>query len=274
MSQIQATIVQHTHWDREWYYPFQVFRFRLVKLVDTVLDLLASDPDFGPYTLDGQAIILEDYLALRPQRENEIRKNVLSGQLFIGPLYVLPDEFLVSGESLVRNLMLGHKICQHFGGQMNVGYIPDSFGHIGQLPQILAQCGMEAAVFRRGLSDEPAELWWQAPDCTRLLSIYLRDGYDHAAHLPGYPQDFGLTIRSLVNSLAPYCATPNVLLMNGGDHASPARLTLGFDLIKAEQVNLLEEHQNEISVQGRRTFEVLARGKQITSLRLWPAKTY
>jgi alpha-mannosidase len=221
MPYIDAIIVSHTHWDREWYQPFQEFRYRLVALVDQVLDILAADPDFGYFTLDGQTIVLEDYLALRPQREGELRQHVQSGRLLIGPWHVLPDEFLVGAESTVRNFILGRKVCQRFGGRMPVGYLPDPFGHISQLPQILALCGIDSAVFRRGLSDEPTELWWEAPDGTRLLTIYLRDSYDNAAYLPGDPDGFAQRVQRLVASLAPYSTTSHVLLMNGTDHMPP-----------------------------------------------------
>jgi len=221
VSRIDAVIVSHTHWDREWYRPFQEFRYRLVALIDQVLDILAAQPDFRHFTLDGQAILLEDYLALRPQREEELRQHVRAGRLLIGPWYVLPDEFLVGGESTVRNLMLGRKVCRRFGEWMAVGYVPDPFGHIGQLPQILALCGIDSAVFRRGLADEPAELWWEAPDGTRILAIYLRDGYDNAAHLPTDLPGFMNAIRRQVASLAPHCATSHILLMNGTDHMAP-----------------------------------------------------
>lgn len=222
MPKIEAVIVSHTHWDREWYRPFQSFRYRLVEVVDQVLKILASDPEFRHFTLDGQTIILEDYLALRPQREAELRQHVQSGRLLIGPWYVLPDEFLVGAESTVRNLMLGRKVCQRFGARMAVGYIPDPFGHISQLPQILTLCGIDSAVFRRGLSHEPTELWWEAPDGSRVLVIYLRDGYGNAAFLPTDLPGFVNAIRCLVANLTPYSAIKShVLLMNGNDHTPP-----------------------------------------------------
>jgi len=130
-------IVSHTHWDREWYLPFQEFRIRLVKLIDKLLDILAKDAGYRHFTLDGQTIILEDYLAIRPERRKELERYVREGRLLIGPWYVLADEFLVSPEALIRNLMLGHRLAEEFGAVMKVGYIPDSFGHISQLPQIL-----------------------------------------------------------------------------------------------------------------------------------------
>ena len=134
-------IVSHTHWDREWYLPFQVFRFRLVQLVDQVLDLLEANPDYRYFTLDGQTIVLDDYLEIRPEREGRIEALIRRGSLLVGPWYVLPDEFLVGPEATVRNLLLGAPGCPalHGARRWSVGYVPDSFGHISQLPQIAAR---------------------------------------------------------------------------------------------------------------------------------------
>jgi alpha-mannosidase len=220
-SPLHVTIVSHTHWDREWYQPFQVFRFHLVALIDRLLDLLDRDPAYRSFLLDGQTILLDDYLAIRPEREADLRRLIAQGRLVIGPWYILPDEFLVSPEATVRNLMLGARVCARFGARMLVGYTPDPFGHISQLPQILAGCGIEAAALQRGLSDEPTELWWAAPDGTRLLLIYFRAGYSNFAWAPTTPDAFTRAVERQIERLAPHAHTPNVLLMNGTDHMLP-----------------------------------------------------
>lgn len=214
-------LVPHTHWDREWYQPFQVFRAKLVHLMDRLLQILEQCPAYRYFTLDGQTIILEDYLDIRPQRESEIKKLIGDGRLLIGPWYVMPDEFLVSPEAIVRNLLKGTAMGKHFGARMDVGYLPDPFGHLSQMPQILRGFGLESAMFRRGLSDEPCEVWWQAPDGSRVLTAYLRDGYDNAAHLPPTSEAFAARLRSLAESLLPHSAIPHILLMNGADHQEP-----------------------------------------------------
>ncbi len=215
-------LVSHTHWDREWYLTFQQFRLKLVHLLDHVLALLASDPAFRFFMLDGQTIVLDDYLAMRPEREQEIRAHVQSGRLLIGPWYILPDEFLVSPEATIRNLLQGERTARRFGAKMPVGYLPDPFGHIGQMPQILRGFGIEAAALRRGLADEPCEVWWEAPDGSRVLLAYLRDGYDNAARLPtSEPERFVSEVRRLRDSLAPHTATSHLLLMHGTDHMEP-----------------------------------------------------
>ena len=217
----RAFIVSHTHWDREWYQPFQEFRIRLVTLVDRLLGMLASDPGYRHFMLDGQSIVVEDYLQIRPERESDIREQVQKGRLLIGPWYVLPDEFLVSPEALIRNLMLGDRVARRFGEPMPVGYIPDSFGHISQLPQILVGFGVHDAAIWRGVQDLPTEFLWQSPDGTAVLTIYLRDGYGNLARTPRNLDGFAQTVRQAVDSLVPHATTDAILLMNGTDHAEP-----------------------------------------------------
>jgi alpha-mannosidase len=224
-------IVSHTHWDREWYEPFQVFRARLVHCIDQVLDIFETDPAYAHFMLDGQTIVLEDYLEARPDREQILRNLVAAGKLDVGPWYVLPDMFLVSGEALIRNLQRGIRIARDFGRVMRVGYIPDPFGHISQTPQILRGFGFDTAVLRRGLADEPVELWWQASDGSRVLLCYLRDSYDNAAWLPRDSEGFAETIVHLRDSLTPHTRTANFLLMHGTDHMEPWHNT--SDLIKS-----------------------------------------
>ncbi len=216
-------LVSHTHWDREWYRTFQQFRLRLVHLVDGVLDLLEKDRTFKYFMLDGQTIVLEDYLLMRPENEERIRKHVRSGRLAIGPWHILPDEFLVSPEATIRNLLEGKRTCNRFGPRMNVGYVPDPFGHIGQLPQILQGFDIQTACVQRGLSDERCEFWWEAPDGSRVFMAYLRDGYGNAAGLPtASAEHFTAEVRRLRDSLLAHSNTDrSVLLMHGTDHMEP-----------------------------------------------------
>jgi mannosylglycerate hydrolase len=219
-------LISHTHWDREWYRPYQDFRLRLVRLIDGLLDLLAADRSYKHFMLDGQTIILEDYLEIRPERAAELRRHIRSGRILIGPWHILPDEFLVSPEATIRNLLEGARACRRYGARMPVGYTPDPFGHIGQLPQILRGFGIGWAAFRRGLSDEPCEVWWEAPDGSRVLAAYLRDGYDNAAGLPtGDPGLFAREAARRRDSLRPHSRVFDLLLMHGTDHMEPPRDT-------------------------------------------------
>jgi mannosylglycerate hydrolase len=215
-------IVPHTHWDREWYLPFQSFRLKLVHLLDGLLDLLSADPRYTFFTLDGQTVLLEDYLEIRPEREAQIRQFIQTGRLVIGPWYTLPDEFLVSPEATIRNLLQGERDARRYGGKMKVGYIPDPFGHIGQMPQILSGFGIQSASVQRGLDEEPCEFWWQAPDGSRVLMAYLRDGYGNAWNLPASdPPPFLEMANRRAADLKPHSSVNHLLLMFGNDHTEP-----------------------------------------------------
>lgn len=233
-KQYTLILVPETHWDREWYATFQEFRIRLVRLTDKLLGILDSDPDYTSFTFDGQTIVLEDYLHIRPQGRERIAKHVQAGRLLVGPWYVLPDEFLVSAEAMVRNLMLGHMISEQFGRTMKAGYIPDPFGHISQLPQIIAGFGIPSVYFTRGMGDEAdqmhSEFWWEAPDGTKVLAVNQPNGYCNACNL-GYEQvdggvrvNFDLAlqqVRDQLSSLSARASTRNILLNNGCDHLEP-----------------------------------------------------
>src|SRR5579885_3318058 len=143
--QLNIILVPHTHWDREWYQTFQQFRIRLVKTIDKLLDILDQDDQFTYFMLDGQTIVLDDYLEVQPEQEERLRRYIQAGRILVGPWYLQPDEFLVSGEALIRNLQIGLQRASQFGTPMRVGYVPDCFGHIAQLPQILQGCGIDSA---------------------------------------------------------------------------------------------------------------------------------
>jgi len=182
------TVVPHTHWDREWYLPFEQFRMRLVRTVEEICDVLEGDVRFRTFTLDGQAVILEDVVELRPDLEARLRALLEKGRLVTGPAYVLPDEFLAGPESLVRNFLAGRAVVRRFGGRpMAVGYMPDSFGHVEQLPQILAGFGLDSFVFWRGLGDEANRLGlafsWEAPDGTQVTAIRQLGSYGNAGEI-------------------------------------------------------------------------------------------
>ena len=215
-------LVSHTHWDREWYLTFQQFRLKLVHLIDGLLDILAHDRNFKYFMLDGQTIVLDDYLLMRPEREADLRRYIKNGRILVGPWHILPDEFLVSPEATIRNLLEGDRTCRKYGPKMMVGYIPDPFGHIGQMPQILRGFGIDSACLWRGLSDEPCEFWWQAPDGSRVFMAYLRDGYGNAALLPASePERFTALVRQVRDSLASHSSADHLLLMYGTDHMQP-----------------------------------------------------
>ena len=223
--QLHILVVPHTHWDREWYQTFQQFRFRLVKTVDKLLKILQDDEHFTHFMLDGQTIVLDDYLEIEPEREPLLKKYISSGRIQVGPWYLQPDEFLVSGESLIRNLQRGIQRARDFGNVMPVGYVPDCFGHIAQLPQLLQGVGIDSAVFWRGVGEEArkSEFYWAAPDGSRVLVIHLADpiGYSNARVLPLNIDEFITRVKVLTASILPAATTDTLLFMNGSDHLEP-----------------------------------------------------
>jgi len=221
MSKQTLTFVSHTHWDREWYRPFEEFRARLVLLIDKLLHLLDTDPEYKYFMLDGQTIVLEDYLAIRPENRAKIENYVQNGRVQIGPWYILPDEFLASGESMIRNLLVGAQMCKEFGKRMDVGNIPDPFGHISQLPQILRGFDIDSVVFTRGVSGVQNEFIWRAPDGTDILVIHQQHGYGNASNMPTDEAMFIERTKQIVDSLTPTATTPHLLAMNGSDHVEP-----------------------------------------------------
>lgn len=218
-------VVPHTHWDREWYGSYQLFRLRLVRLINKLLALLERDSDYKTFNLDGQTIVLEDYLEVHPEKREALKRYITEGRLKIGPWYILPDEFLSSGESLVHNLLLGGKIAREFGHRMNVGYIPDTFGHIAQLPQILRGFGLDNTMHFRGLDSQgdnlKSELWWEAPDGSRVLLHHMSTlmGYSDSGALAKDQQRAAYDLRSLAQYKMKRATTPVLLAMQGVDHA-------------------------------------------------------
>ncbi|MDP2949382.1 MAG: glycoside hydrolase family 38 C-terminal domain-containing protein [Chloroflexota bacterium] len=213
-------VVSHTHWDREWYLPFETFRSRLVAMMDKLLHILETNPDYKHFMLDGQSIILEDYLEIRPDRREEIARQVQAGRLLVGPWYALPDEFLVGGESLVRNLQRGIAVARQFGPPMMVGYLPDMFGHIAHMPAILAGFGIAAAVIWRGVdrSVPTSEFFWRTADGSEVLAIHLPQGYGIGQRLPLEREALLNRLHNIRQIVEPWASTRYLLLPNGDDH--------------------------------------------------------
>ncbi|MBD3869649.1 MAG: hypothetical protein IFK94_16125, partial [Acidobacteria bacterium] len=232
----KAFLVSHTHWDREWYQTFNRFRVNLVEVVDRVLDALDSDPEFKHFVLDGQSAVLEDYLEVAPHERDRVNRLVREGRLAVGPWYILPDEFLVSGEATVRNLMFGRKAAPLRRVQ-NVGYMPDSFGHLAQIPQILQSAGIDSFIFTRGMgaeAEDPGWIFrWSAPDGSEVLAINQCGGYCNAGGL-GFAEDWHAhtqraveperavaKVNELFTMMSQRTGGDPALLNNGCDHFPP-----------------------------------------------------
>ncbi|HOK89631.1 MAG TPA: glycoside hydrolase family 38 C-terminal domain-containing protein [Candidatus Hydrogenedentes bacterium] len=162
-------VVSNSHWDREWVYPFEETRILLLQFMDELLDLLDNDPAFHSFTMDSQTLCVEDYLELRPEKRETIEKHVRSGRLIIGPWYSLPEEYIVNGESLVRNLVIGHRVAQSLGGVSKTGYTPFSYGQTSQMPQIYRGFDIDTIIFYRGINTPKCEFILEGPDGSRLM---------------------------------------------------------------------------------------------------------
>ncbi|HVA04601.1 MAG TPA: hypothetical protein VMU64_12760 [Acidimicrobiales bacterium] len=218
----QIAIVPHTHWDREWYEPYQSFRLRLVKMLDRLIPLLEGDPSYAKFLLDGQMAVVDDYLEVRPESEARIRALAAAGRLSMGPWYILMDEFLVSGETIVRDLQSGLLRGAAFGGAMEVGYLPDMFGHIAQMPQILKAAGFSHAVVWRGVPSVITRTGfvWEAPDGSSVRAEYLPTGYGNGASIPDDAKALVRRVADHEKEIGDFLIG-GMLFMNGTDHQEP-----------------------------------------------------
>ncbi len=175
-------VVSHTHWDREWRYPFQEFRMLLVDMFDRLIELLDNNPDYKYFLLDSQTIPLEDYLAIKPEKEPDLKRHIKAGRIHIGPWYCLPDTPEISGESIIRNLLMGMLITEAWEGQKWSGYSPFSFGQSSQMPQIYRGFGLDHIFFYRGNNNRVTkhEFIWEAPDGSQVMGMRSVNPYGRA----------------------------------------------------------------------------------------------
>jgi glycosyl hydrolase family 38 len=222
MSPRRVAVVPHTHWDREWYEPFQTFRLHLVDALDTLLALMETDTAYARFLLDGQMAVVDDYLEIRPDAKERIRALAAAGRLTMGPWYILMDEFLVSPETIVRDLQMGMARGAAFGGAMDVGYLPDMFGHVAQMPQILRLAGMTHTVVWRGVPSQITKtgFWWEAPDGSTVRAEYLPVGYGNGAVLPDDAKALVRRVADHEQEIGSFLLD-DLLLMNGSDHLDP-----------------------------------------------------
>lgn len=222
--------VLSTHWDREWYQPFQDYRYRLVQLIDHMIEGFDHQTLKGPFQQDGQAILLEDYLEVRPNLRKKVENLVETGKFVVGPWYVLPDEFLISGESHLRNLRLGRQIARDFGGTpSDAGFACDLFGHISQMPQIFAGFGIQTSYLWRGINlDKQRHFIWEGTDGTETACFcFSREGYGdftfkvreaHKPELEFDAEDKRKKLDAFLATEAEETELSPILLFDGCDH--------------------------------------------------------
>lgn len=282
---MDVILVATTHWDREWYRTFQAFRSRLVDTVDRVLDLIDGDPGYT-FLLDGQAIVLEDYLEMRPDRRADLEARVREGRIEIGPWYVQPDSLLPGGEAHIRNLLEGRRVASTIGPVSHVAYTPDSFGHPAQFPQLFAGFGLNHFLYWRGNDNEiaelPAEYAWTAPDGTTILACHFWLGYGNAAGLPKDVDEAVSRLTKAVEELSARTTSDRVLLLAGTDHQPPDAHTGAVcdALAKATGWNVrrgvLADFVEGLTTEGRPAFTGELLGGRIANLlpSVWSTRTY
>ena len=239
-------VVSHSHWDREWYLSHAKHNFNLVQFMDKLIEVLETDAEFKTFHLDGQIIILQDYLNVRPSMTERVKALIAAGKLKIGPFYVLQDEYLISGEANVRNALVGLKETERYGAPTMVGYFPDTFGNVGQMPQILRGFGIDCAFVGRGTvpigyegealgkTDEgSAQFIWMSPDGSEVVTTQFTHWYSSGMELETEEQALDGRLNALLNAMGACTKTPYILLMNGCDHQPvQADLSTAFALAK------------------------------------------
>lgn len=257
--------VAHTHWDREWYLSHGRHNYRLIKFMDRLIDILAEDKSFTSFHLDGQVVLLEDYLSVRPERREIVKKLAKEGRLKIGPNYILQDEYLVSGEASIRNLLYGMQLARDFAEPVFCGYFPDAFGNISQVPQIMRGFGIDNAFFGRGIvpmgyanevigkADEGfSELIWKGADGSEIIGVQFVNWYNNANEIPEDPDAAVERIKAIGDACRASSRTPYWLALNGCDH-QPVQKNLPEILEKVKdrlpfdvEIGSLEEYMADI----------------------------
>lgn len=222
-------VVPHSHWDREWYFTTSRSKVYLMKDLRDVIDTLESNEEFKYFMVDAQGSLLDDYLKWMPQDKERIEKLVKAKRLVIGPWYTQTDQLVISGESIVRNMYYGMKRCESLGGYMNVGYVPDSFGQSGNMPQIYREFGIEDTLFWRGVSDDMVEHTdynWRGDDGSIVFTTQIPFGYYIGGNIPEQePQSEEFWQKECFEKAGARSATRNIYFPNGFDQA-PVRTNL------------------------------------------------
>lgn len=222
-------VIPHSHWDREWYFTTSRSKVYLMKDLGDVLNTLENDPEFKYFMVDAQGSLLDDYIKWRPQDKERISKFVNDGRLVIGPWYTQTDQLVISGESIVRNMYYGMKRCESFGKYMNVGYVPDSFGQSGNMPQIYRQFGIEDTLFWRGVSDDMVkhtDYNWRGDDGSVVFTTQIPFGYYIGGNIPEEPEENEeFWQKECLEKAGGRSATRHIYFPNGFDQA-PVRTNL------------------------------------------------
>ena len=232
----------HTHWDREWYREFEVFRLRLLKVFDNVLDMLEENR-IPSFYFDGQVSALLDYLEIRPEREEQIRRLIYEKKLFIGPFYCLVDEFLTDGICFRKNLEIGVKIAKEFGCNDYIAYLADTFGHSKNIPDILKEFEIDKAIVWRGCGDLPSEFKFCGINTVNLVRGYFMDIFSSDKSI----EDKAEFLKKNLDMIAEKSGK-TLLLPIGADH-------LGIPEDIAEQIEEVNQYLENYEIRLGSPFE-------------------
>ena len=255
-------IIPHSHWDREWYMGFERHRMRLVELFDTLIRVMEENPDYTYYHMDGQYVVIQDYLEVRPQMKDRLLALIRADRIQVGPWYVLQDEYLTSGEANVRNMLYGIRLCRELGADpVMTGYFPDAFGNISQVPQILRGFGIDNAAFGRGVSEvgadnaigvkrNPSEWRWRSPDGSEIVGVMFAHWYHNAMELPTDKEKLAPRLETLIRDCEASAYTPHLLGLNGCDHEPvqtdlPEAIKAANELLAGQDITVRQSNFKE-----------------------------
>lgn len=224
-------IISHSHLDREWYMPYEQHHMRVVELFDELIDSFENDSRFRYFHLDGQTLPLDDYFEVKPQNRPMIERYIREGRLRIGPFYILQDDFLISSEANARNTLIGMQESKKYGEPVRLGYFPDTFGNMGQTPQMMQKLGITAAAFGRGVkptgfnnmvtesySSQFSEMMWQGPDGSEIFGLLFANWYSNGNEIPSEKEAAIEFWQRKLSEVEKYASTNHLLMMNGCDH--------------------------------------------------------
>lgn len=226
-----AHIISHTHWDREWYLPYESHHMRLIMLIDQLLHAIDTDPDFKSFHLDGQTICIDDYLQVKPQNRERLMNAIENGKIKIGPWYILQDAFLTSAEANVRNGYYGDIDCQRYGSKNSVGYYPDTFGIYSQAPQLMRELEIDNMIFGRGVTttgfnnevsngfeSKYSEMLVKSSSGSDVLGILFANWYSNGNEIPVDRAEAKIYWDQKLADCEQYTNLNHLLFMNGCDH--------------------------------------------------------
>ncbi|MCQ2753769.1 MAG: hypothetical protein MJ231_01840 [bacterium] len=235
----QVIAYLHTHWDREWYREFEVFRLRLLRVFDNILNMLETN-QIPCFYFDGQTSALEDYLEIRPEKEALVRSLIYSKKLYIGPFYCLVDEFLTDKTCFSKNLELGMKRAIELGCTDFIGYLPDTFGHSQNVVEILREFGMDKCIVWRGCGDFPAEFKWCGMDTVNLVRGYFQNVFSLNCDIEQKAEILKKELDKIAEKSGEY-----ILYPIGGDHLGVEKDI--YDQILAVNEILKEDYEIKLS---------------------------